>query len=137
MRKLNTFIAPAMFAVMALGAASPSMAQGYPGRDYPGQHDRGQYDRHNDRHNDRGRVNQVRAQIDQLQMAVNRNDDRDRISEREARGLRNEVRNLRFQFRDFSRDGLSNWEYRKLEDRIDNIRTRLHGERRDRNDHRM
>jgi TolA-binding protein len=141
MRKLNTIIAPAMFAVMALSAATPSLAQGYPGRDYPAhsQNDRGQYDRgHNDRgYNDRGRVNQVRAQIDQLQMAVNRSDNRDRISEREARGLRNDVRSLQIQFRRFARDGLSNREYRTLENRIENIRARLHLERRDRNDHRM
>ncbi len=136
MRKLNTFIAPAMFAVMALGAASPSLAQGYPGRDYPerGQYDRGQYDRGQ---NDRGRVNQVRAQIDQLQMAVNRNDNRDRISEREARGLRNDVRSLQIQFRSFARDGLSYREYRTLENRIENIRSRLRSERRDRDNHRM
>mgnify|MGYP000160823075 CR=1 FL=1 len=131
MRKLNTLIAPALVAALALGAASPTLAQGYPGRDYPAhdQRDRGNFDR--------GRVEQVRSQINQLQEAVNRNDYRNRISEREARALRNDVRDLRYQFRDFARDGLSNWEFRKLEARIDNIRFRLRGERQDHNNHRM
>jgi septal ring factor EnvC (AmiA/AmiB activator) len=77
------------------------------------------------------RANAVRNQIAELDRRINRNDNRDHISEREAAGLRNDVDRLQNQFRDFNRNGLSNGEYRTLQGRIDDIRTRLHIERSD------
>ena len=83
------------------------------------------------------RADAIRHQIDELQRDVNRNDNRDQISEREAAGLRGDVARLQNEFRDYNRDGLSNVEMRSLNNRIQTIRGRLHGERRDHDHHRM
>ncbi|MCB2060439.1 MAG: hypothetical protein R3E09_12125 [Novosphingobium sp.] len=113
MRKLTKIIVPALCAAMALGAAVPAQA-------YPTQ----------------GRNQSIASQIDELQRAVNRNDRRDAISEREARSLRSDVRQLSKQYRLYSRNGLSRAEYRILDKRIDSIRAKLHVERHDRDRHR-
>ena len=88
------------------------------------------YDR-NDQY--RGNANAIWTQIEQLQRRVARNDNRDRISEREAAGLRNAVYQLRMQFRDYNRNGLTQREARYLQDRINQIRSRLQYERNDNN----
>jgi hypothetical protein len=110
MKTLIKAIAPALVASLALGAAMPAQARPTPVR-----------------------TDNIADQIADLERAVNRNDNRDRISEREARGLRQEVRQLRWQYNNYRRNGLNNWEYRNLQNRIDNIRGRLHHERNDRN----
>ena len=95
----------------------------------------GRYDNRDNRydrdHQYRGNANAIWTQIEQLQRRVARSDGRDRISEREAAGLRNAVYQLRIQFRDFNRNGLSQRESRYLHDRINLIRSRLQYERRD------
>lgn len=117
MTKLNKIAAPALLAALALGAASPAMAQhGYQHTPY--------------------RADQIRAQINDLQRRIERNDVRDHISEREARALRGDVRNLQATFRAYNRNGLNRGELRTLNTRIDNIRTRLHIERSDRDNRR-
>lgn len=97
----------------------------------------GRYDNRDNRydrdHQYRGNANAIATQIDQLQRRIARSDGRDRISEREAAGLRNAVYQLQMQFRDYNRDGLSQREARILQDRINQIRSRLHYERHDRN----
>jgi len=108
MTKLSRIVAPALFASLALGAAVPAQAYHAPRTD-----------------------NAVARQIEQLQFAVQRADGRDRVSEREAAGLRHAVFELKRQYRQLSRDGLSRGEQRFLERRIDSIRARLHVERRD------
>ena len=113
MTKLSRLVAPALFASLALGAAMPAQAYHAPRGDHA-----------------------VARQIDQLQFAVQRADGRDRVSEREAAGLRHAVFELKRQYRQLSRDGLSRGEQRFLERRIDSIRSRLHHERRDRDGHR-
>ena len=94
----------------------------------------GRYDNRYD-HNDqyRGNANAIWTQIEQLQRRVARNDNRDRISEREAAGLRNAVYQLRMQFRDYNRNGLTQREARYLQDRINQVRSRLQYERQDNN----
>ena len=99
----------------------------------------GRYDNRDDRYDNRydhnnqyrGNANAIWTQIEQLQRRVARNDNRDRISEREAAGLRNAVYQLRMQFRDYNRNGLNQRESRYLQDRINQIRSRLQYERRD------
>jgi len=113
MRKLSKLLAPALLASLAVGAAVPASAAPTPYRS-----------------------DAIRNQIAELQRRVERNDRRDRISEREARGLRQDVYRLRDQFRAYNRNGLSRSEYRILTQRIDNIRMRLHIERRDWDNHR-
>ena len=100
----------------------------------------GRYDNRDDRYDNRydhnnqyrGNANAIWTQIEQLQRRVARNDNRDRISEREAAGLRNAVYQLRNQFRDYNRNGLNQREARYLQDRINQIRSRLQYERNDR-----
>ena len=95
----------------------------------------GRYDNRDNRYDRddqyRGNANAIWTQIEQLQRRVARYDGRDRISEREAAGLRNAVYQLRLQFRDYNRNGLSQRESRYLQDRINQIRSRLQYERRD------
>ena len=95
----------------------------------------GRYDNRDNRydHNNqyRGNANAIWTQIEQLQRRVARNDNRDRISEREAAGLRNAVYQLRVQFRDYNRNGLNQREARYLQDRINQVRSRLQYERND------
>jgi septal ring factor EnvC (AmiA/AmiB activator) len=82
------------------------------------------------------RAEAIRHQIEELRRDVNRSDNRNRVSEREAAGLRRDVDQLQRLLRDYNRDGLSNWEMRNLENRIQSIRARLHNERHDRDHHR-
>lgn len=119
MHTFTRILAPALVASLALSAAIPAQA-------------RPSYD-----HSTPARAEAIRHQIEELQQRVARNDRRDRISEREAAGLRNDVRRLRDQFRTYNRNGLSDSEFRTLERRIKAIRDRLHDERRDRDHHRM
>jgi hypothetical protein len=107
MRKISFLIVPALLASMAVGTVSAEARTP-------------------------GRAEAIRAQIAQLDRAVDRSDGRDRISEREAAGIRRDVRDLQWQFRNYNRGGLNNREMALLESRIHSIRARLHMERRDR-----
>ena len=130
MRKRTQLIVSALVAGAALAAAVPAQAQYSQQRDgWYGDRD-GRYDDRYDRQN-YGEARAIRAQIDQLQQRVDRVDNRDRISEREAATLRRAVWNLRQQFRDYSRNGLSQREAQILRDSIARIRDRLRYERRD------
>lgn len=120
MKKLNKIAAPALLAALVLGAASPAMAQ-------------------NRHHNDQRtpmRADQIRAQINWLQTRIDRRDNRNRISEREARALRNDVRQLQGTFRAYNRNGLDRREIGVLNNRIENIRMRMKVETRDWNNRR-
>ncbi len=139
MHKLTKIITPALIAIAAVGTAGVASAQGYPG--YDGGYDRG-YDRGYENRDDRydrgtpGRAQAIRSQLNQLEQRINRSDNRDRISEREAYGLRREVRAIAGQFRSFNRNGLDNREFRTLQIRIDRVKVRLQVERHDRDDRR-
>ncbi|MFM5929349.1 MAG: hypothetical protein ACKOPQ_00390 [Novosphingobium sp.] len=113
MPKFTKIAAPALIAAMALGAAVPAQAQ----------------------HNQSRYGYGIEREISQLEYAVNRTDNRDRISEREAAGLRRDIAQLRYTYRAYARDGLSQREGRILQDRIQHLRHRLQNERHDR-DHR-
>jgi hypothetical protein len=131
MRKLSTIVASALVVATA-GAALPAQAQPYPDRSWDGRHDRdGRYDRYDRYDGYRGNAQSIRAQIEELQRRVERTDARDRVSEREAAGLRRDVYRLRQQFWTYNRNGLSQREVRYLQDRIRDIRQRLRYERRD------
>lgn len=134
MRKFAKIAAPALAAIAALSAVAPASAQSYQGNNHGG------YDqRHDDRgdyrggwRGDQGQARSIRNQIDQLQNMVERRDGRDRISEREAAGLRRQVYNLRATFNSYNRNGLNRAEVRTLQDRIERVRSRLVHESRDR-----
>lgn len=115
MSKFTKIAAPALIAALAFGATVPAQAQS---RSYG--HNNG---------------NGIEREITQLERQVSRSDNRDRISEREAAGLRRDVAQLRWTYRSYARDGLSSREVRNLQDRIQRIRHKLQNERHDR-DHR-
>ena len=153
MRTRTQLFVSALVASAAMVGAIPAQAQYNPHHSYPqqsspqpqdGRDDSrdGRYDNRDNRYDNRddrydrdnqyrGNANAIAVQIDQLQRRVARSDGRDRISEREAAGLRNAVYQLRIQFRDYNRNGLSQREARYLQDRINQIRSRLQYERRD------
>jgi len=120
MRKLTRIVAPALVAVAMLGTAGAASAQPYPGYGHERFAGGGP------------RIDAIRSQLNQLDQRVNRNDWRGRISDREAQGIRRELRETRDQFRMFSRDGLNNREFRVLQNRIDRLNVRLKVERNDR-----
>jgi predicted RNase H-like nuclease (RuvC/YqgF family) len=137
MRTRTKIIVSAVLGSAALTAAVPAQAQGYPqygngsyqqSRDY--DHDR---DDHRDdrRYDDRGQANAIRTQIEQLERRIQRNDGRDRISDREAASLRRAVYSLRQQYRDYSRNGLTRREVQVLQNRIQQVRQQIGYERRD------
>jgi len=123
MPKLTKILVPALAIAATLGTAGAASAQPYGGYDHG---------RHWGNHQTPARAEAIRNQIAMLEQRVNRNDNRDRISEREAWGLRREVRDIREQFRVFNRDGLNDREFRILQNRIDRAKDRLHVERNDR-----
>lgn len=155
MRSRTKVLIFALAAGVSLAAAVPAAAQNYPQSRYEDRYDRGDRDSRHDRHdrydhdgrddryenrNDdrydrnhqyRGNANAIAQQIQNLQRRIDRNDGRDRISEREAAGLRRAIYNLRLQFRDFNRNGLTRRESQILQERINWVRSRLQAERRD------
>ena len=147
MRTRTKLIVSALVAGASLAAAVPAQAQSYP-QSYPQSRDRyedrnDRYEQRNDRYddryddrrdnrwNDRGQANAIRTQIEQLERRIQRLDGRDRISEREAAMLRRAVYNLRLQYRDYARNGLTQREAHVLQSRIQQLRQRLAHERRD------
>lgn len=124
-----------LLAASAVAIATPTLAQSY-------GHDRG-HDRGYDRGHDRGYSGEYnggwqggghgefRAQQARLSERVDRAAWRGSISRREAQNLRwqlDEVQRLSWRY---SRDGLSRWERRDLEDRLDRIRYQLREDRHD------
>lgn len=135
MRNRTKLFLSALVAGSALAAAVPASAQNYQPRErgYDQRYDQNQrWDRNDRRWNNNGNANAIRQQIEQLRFRVSRSDSRDRISEREAAGLRRAVDQLQMQFRDYSRNGLTQRETRYLQDRINQVRSRLTYERNDR-----
>lgn len=97
-------------------AALPAAAQSYGERGYGYGYGQG-----------RG----IEQQLRELDWRITRAAERRTISWREANDLRRQadwVRRLHYRYR---RDGLSQWEYRDLQNRIQNIRQRLRWERND------
>lgn len=142
MRKLSRIFAPALCAAIALGATAPAQAapaptaHTQPAPYQPGFHQYGPTQAsHAYPASSQSRSAAINHRINELERAVNRNDGRNRISEREAASLRREVRELSQQFHRYDRNGLSKSEYRTLERRIERIRARLHVERHDRDRH--
>ena len=140
MRTTTKLIVSAIVGSAALAAAVPAQAQSYPqygNGSY--QQSRDQNDRYDDRYDsrdrsrydDRGQSNAIRTQIEQLERRIQRTDGRDRISEREAATLRRAVYNLRQQYRDYSRNGLTRREVQVLQNRIQQVRQQIGYERRD------
>ncbi len=130
---MRKFLIAAAVATSALTAAAPAAAQYYPAparqQPYYGQGYGNGYGQNN-----YGLVRAYQVRVDRLQRAIERMDSRDRISEREARALRQEARYLRERVRQVSYDGrVGNRERRELDVRIARLEQRLSYERRDGN----
>ena len=148
----------AALAPMVLGGLSaPAMAQDWnhndrtvERHDNDGRHDNRGYDnrgydnrgRDNRGYNNRGYNNRdwqmtpqrnemIRADIERLDMAISRSQARRTISPREAAGLRMQARDVKRMYYGYSRDGLNRNEVYALEQRVNQIRSRLQMERRD------
>lgn len=78
----------------------------------------------------------VWAEITELEADVNRADARDTISEREAAGIRDQIAEIKQQYRRLNANGLTPGEAAALRSRILAQRNRLHNERQDHDHHR-
>lgn len=123
---MRKFLIAAAVSVSALAAASPAAAQYYPAPQPPYGNAYGYYGNQQGVRNFVSRVDQVRYQIDRL-------DNRDRISEREARSLRNEAYYLRNRVIRSGYNGLSWRERQDLNVRLARLEQRVRYEVRDDN----
>lgn len=118
MRKI---LLTAAAAASALAVAAPASAQWGPVAPVPyGQ----AYGYHNN-YNNWGHIRSLQVRIDRLQRRIARLDNRDRISEREARRLREASRELEYRLRIASRNGLHPTEARHIEFRLARLEQRL------------
>ena len=124
---MRKFLIAAAVSVSALAAASPAAAQYYPAPQQPyGNGYAYQNNQQNIVRNFVNRVDQIRYQIDRL-------DNRDRISEREARSLRNEAYYLRNRVVRSGYNGVSWRERQDLNVRLARLEQRVRYEANDGN----
>ena len=107
-------------AIAAAGLSVPAAAQPWQGNSQHGAH----YGKAQAAH--------IWQEIAELDRKIDRADNRDTISEREANGLHRQVADLKRDFRRFSTNGLDRAEARQLAQRTERIEQRLRNERRDR-----
>jgi len=127
MRKVLIALATA---ASALAVAAPASAQIYVpqqpvpyGAPYGNAHG----------YNNWGQVRSLQVRVDNLQRQIERLDNRDRISEREARRLREDARSLERRLHAVSRNGLSPNEAASINARIQGLEQRVWREAHDRN----
>lgn len=117
-------IVAAALAASALTAAAPAAAQWYPPQ--PPGYGYGY-------HGNYGQVRRLQVRIDQLQHRIARLDSRDRVSEREARRLREESRDIERRLRRAARYGLDGREAYSIDRRIQRLEYRIYRDARDGN----
>jgi hypothetical protein len=118
---MRKFLIAAATAASALAVATPATAQYWPQpRGYAYGH-----------HNNYGHVRSLQVRVDRLQHRIARLDSRDRISNREARGLRADARDLEHRLYRSSRNGLSPREFAYFEQRIRALEYRMQRDVRD------
>ena len=123
---MRKFLIAAAVATTALTAAAPASAQYYP---QPQQPYGNAYGYNN--YNQHGLIRSYIVRVDQLRQRIERLDSRDRISEREARRLREDARELQARVRDYARNGLNFRERQDLDYRIARLQHRLQRDVRD------
>lgn len=101
----------------ALAVATPASAQYYPAPPPPQGYAYG-YDNY-------GHVRSLQARVDQLQWQINRLDKRDILSEREARSLREQSKQIERQLRYSARNGLSPYEAQSVDRRLAGLERRI------------
>ena len=112
---MRKFLISAAVAASTIAIASPAAAQYYP---QPQGNAYGYYGNH-------GQARSLMARVDQIRQRIERLDDRNRISEREADRLRYEARIVRNQVRQASFNGLSFRERQAIEYRIARLEQRV------------
>ena len=122
MRKVLISVA---VAASALAIAAPASAQYYPAPQGPVNGNGYGYN------NNHGSIRNLQVRIDRLQDRIARLDSRDRISEREARRLREESRDVEKRLHRAARYGLNPQEYASVNYRIQRLEQRIY---RDAND---
>lgn len=81
-----------------------------------------------------GGYNQFEQRLDRLEERIERGVERGDLTRREAFRVRQDVRDLRVLENRYSRGGLSGWEARDLDQRLDGLQQRIRYERRDGDD---
>jgi hypothetical protein len=111
---MRKFVIAAATAVSALAVAAPAAAQYYPqprGNAYG--------------YNNYGQIRSLQARVNQLQRQIERLDRRNVLSDREARKLRDDARDLERRLWNSGRNGISPREYANIEQRIQRIEFRV------------
>lgn len=121
---MKRHIIAVLLAGSALTAAVPALAQPGYGGGYGGG--RGGY----------GMGGDYAQRLDRMEDRIERGTQRGDLTRREAFQLRSELRDQRITLRRYERDGLSGWERRDLDRRLDMLQARLRFERRDGDDRR-
>ena len=112
---MRKFLISAAIAASTIAVASPASAQYYPQQ-------QGNAYGHN---NNYGQARSLIARVDQIRRQIDRLDNRDRLSNREADRLRSEARMVRNQVRSASFNGLSYRERQALEYRVARLEQRV------------
>ena len=112
---MRTFLIAAATAASALAIAAPATAQYYP---MPPRGYAYGYDNY-------GGVRSLQARLNHLERQIERLDHRDIISEREARHLREDARELERRIYRAARHGLNPMERRELEYRLQRLEQKL------------
>ena len=147
---MKTLLITAAVAVSAIAAAAPAAAQYYPApqaygygyqQQYPQQQQYGYQNGPNGYQNgyayqQQGLVRSYLVRVDRLRQRISQIDARNRISEREADGLKREASYIRNMVRAAGYNGLNSRERREIEVRLARLEQRIRYERRDGNDDR-
>ena len=120
MRKVLITVAAA---ASALAVAAPASAQYYPAPQGYGYGYNNNY----------GGVRGLQVRIDRLQQRIAQFDNRDRISAREARRLREESRDIERRLHRSARNGLNRQEYASITTRVQRLEQRIFRDARDGN----
>ena len=120
----KTIIAALVATLAATAMATPAAAQGY-GKDHYGHDQR--YDRGDDRRGYQS-INQRQQRLDQR---IDRGLRGGTLSQREARRLREEFRQIAYLEMRYRQGGLSGWERADLDRRFDRLEYQVRRERRD------
>ena len=131
---MRKFLLTVAAAASALAIATPAAAQYYPAPPPPG-YGQGYNNGYNGYGYDNryGAVRSLQVRVDRLQQRIARFDSRDRISEREARKLREESRDIERRLRKSARNGLNRQEYASITTRIQRLEQRIFRDARDGN----
>jgi cell division protein FtsB len=131
MRKVFLTVAAA---ASALAVATPAAAQYYSAPPPPGYGQGYNHGYNGYGYDNRyGAVRSLQVRVDRLQQRIARFDARDRITEREARRLRDESRDIERRLRKSARNGLNPREYASINYRVQRLEQRIFRDVRDGN----